>query len=297
MSIEGILPVIPTPFLDGRFDRPSFERLLEHMDAGVDGFVLLGSTGEAPSLTVAEREEIAAVVLGLTDPAKTVVVGVTDTCLEDSLRLARHAQEHGARGVLCASPFYFPNSDDGLRRWLAALDAALDIELVFYDNPVSTKTRVTAHAVAGWASELEHLNSVKLTDSDLSKIDVWHAAGLTVLAGDDPIAFQYLAAGVDGAMMIVPAVFPEAFRATVDLVRAGALEDAFTIFGREIAPFSHAFGIGEEIATTKALLADIGVFSSPEVRPPLSGVPEDRLPVLRAAFELGSERTAARTGG
>jgi dihydrodipicolinate synthase/N-acetylneuraminate lyase len=151
--------------------------------------------------------------------------------------------------------------------------------------------------VAAWASELEHLNSVKLTDSDLSKIDVWHAAGLTVLAGDDPIAFQYLAAGVDGAMMIVPAVFPEAFRATFDLVRAGALEEAFTIFGREIAPFSHAFGIGEEIATTKALLADIGVFSSPEVRPPLSGVPDDRLPVLRAAFELGSERTAARTGG
>jgi dihydrodipicolinate synthase/N-acetylneuraminate lyase len=151
--------------------------------------------------------------------------------------------------------------------------------------------------VAGWASELEHLNSVKLTDSDLSKIDVWHTAGLTVLAGDDPIAFQYLAAGVDGAMMIVPAVFPEAFRATFDLVRAGALEEAFTIFGREIAPFSHAFGIGEEIATTKALLADIGVFSSPEVRQPLSGVPDDRLPVLRAAFELGSERTAARTGG
>ena len=61
-------------------------------------------------MTVAEREQIAAVALGLTDPAKTVVVGVTDTCLQDSLRLARHAQEHGARGVLCASPFYFPNS-------------------------------------------------------------------------------------------------------------------------------------------------------------------------------------------
>ena len=55
-----------------------------------------------------------------------------------------------------------------------------------------------------------------------------------MLAGDDPIAFQYLAAGADGAMMIVPAVFPDAFRATVDLVRAGALEEAFTIFGREI---------------------------------------------------------------
>jgi 4-hydroxy-tetrahydrodipicolinate synthase len=297
LSIEGILPVIPTPFLDGRFDRPSFERLLEHMDEGVDGFVLLGSTGEAPSLTVGEREEITADVLGLTDTGKTVIVGVTDTCLEDSLRLARHAQEHGARGVLCASPFYFPNSGEGLRRWLAALDAALDVELVFYDNPVSTKTRVSAEAVVGWAAELEHLNSVKLTDSDLSKIDAWHAAGVTVLAGDDPIAFQYLAAGADGAMMIVPALFPAAFRATFDLVRGGAVEEAFEIFGREIAPFSHAFGIGEEIATTKALLADIGVFSSAEVRPPLSGVPAERVRVLRAAFELGAASSAARSAG
>jgi 4-hydroxy-tetrahydrodipicolinate synthase len=291
VSIEGIIPVIPTPFRDGRFDRPSFERLLEHMHDGVDGFVLLGSTGEAPSLTIAEREAIAEVVLDLTDPGKTVVVGVTDTCLEDTVRLARHAQQHGARGVLCAAPFYFPNSGEGLLRYLAAVDAALEIELVFYDNPVATKTRVTAEAVAGWAARLEHLNSVKLTDSDLSKIDVWHAAGLSVLAGDDPIAFQYLAAGVDGAMMIVPAVFPEAFRATWDLVQAGELEEAFAIFGREIAPFSHAFGIGEEIATTKALLAEIGVFSSPEVRPPLSGVPAERLSVLRAAFEIAGGRT------
>src|SRR5213078_1090555 len=98
MSIEGILPVIPTPFLDGRFDRPSFERLLEHMDDGVDGFVLLGSTGEAPSLTIAEREEIAEFVLGLGLTGKTIVVGVSHTCLEDTLRLARHAQEHGAHG-------------------------------------------------------------------------------------------------------------------------------------------------------------------------------------------------------
>jgi 4-hydroxy-tetrahydrodipicolinate synthase len=295
LSIEGILPVIPTPFRDGRFDRPSFERLLDHMNDGVDGFVLLGSTGEAPSLTVAEREEIADVVLGLVDRAKTVVVGVTSTCLQDTVRLARHAQEHGAHGVLCAAPFYFPNSEAGLLRYLAALDAALEIELVFYDNPGSTKTRVTAEAVAGWAMQLEHLNSVKLTDSDLSKIAVWHASGLSVLAGDDPIAFQYLAAGVDGAMMIVPAIFPEAFRATFDLVRAGALEEAYAIFGREIAPFSHAFGIGEEIATTKALLADIGVFTSAEVRLPLTQVATERVPVLRAAFELGAGRTAART--
>lgn len=295
MTIEGIIPVIPTPFRDGRFDGSSFERLLEYMLPSVDGYVLLGSTGEAPSLTLTERQEIAAAALALTDPQKTVVVGVSHTCLADTLALARHAQEHGARGVLCAAPYYFPNAREGVLRYLTELDAMLEIELVFYDNPVATKTRLSAETVVDWAARLEHLNTVKLTDSDLSKIDVWHAAGLAVFAGDDPIAFQYLAAGVDGAMMIVPAVFPEPFRAAWDLVRSGALQEAQAIFGREIAPFSHAFGIGEEIATSKALFADIGVFASAEVRLPLVEVPAARRRLLRAAFDLGNHAARAAT--
>ncbi|MDX6512636.1 MAG: 4-hydroxy-tetrahydrodipicolinate synthase, partial [Gaiellaceae bacterium] len=55
VSITGVLPVIPTPFLDGRFDSASFQRLLDQMLDHVDGYTLLGSTGEAPSMTTEER--------------------------------------------------------------------------------------------------------------------------------------------------------------------------------------------------------------------------------------------------
>ena len=65
-----------------------------------------------------------------------------------------------------------------------------------------------------------------------------------------------MTAGVDGAMMIVPAVMPDAFRAAWDASKARR-QRAYEIFGTEVAPFSHAFGIGDEIATTKALLADL----------------------------------------
>lgn len=286
MSIGGILPVIPTPFAAGRFDAGSFERLLEHMGDAVDGFVLLGSTGEAPSLSVADRQAIAARALELTPSTKRVVVGVTHTALPDTVALARHAEAHGAAAVLCASPFYFPNSPDGLRRYLGHVDEAIGIELIFYDNPEATKTTVSAADVIAWARDLEHLNSVKLTDHDLTKVRAWQEAGLTVLAGDDPIAFRYMAAGVDGAMMIVPAVMPEAFRAAWDSVRADDLKKGYEIFGMEVAPFSHAFGIGDEIATTKALLADLGVFSSAEVLAPLSGCSHERLRLVRAAYDL-----------
>jgi len=294
MQIRGLLPVIPTPFRDGRFDADSFGRLLEHMLPWLDGYTLLGSTGEAPSLTTEERIEIAEAALATTPSDKTVVVGVSHTSVSDSLRLARHAQAHGAKGVLCSPPYYFPNADDGVLDFLRAIDDALEIALVLYDNPVATKTHLEAELVVEWARKLDHLRTVKLTDHDLAKVATWHEAGLTVLAGDDPIVFRYLAAGVDGAMVIAPAVFPVAFRGVWDAARAGDLAAAFTIFSREILPFVHVFGIGDEIATTKAILNEIGIFASDELRPPLQPVGKDRRALLVQAYELGASETAAR---
>jgi 4-hydroxy-tetrahydrodipicolinate synthase len=285
MPVSGILPVIPTPFQHGRFDPASFERLLEHMAPGVDGYTLLGSTGEAPSLTVEGREAVAEAALGMTPEGMRVVVGVTSTCLDDSIRLARHAHKHGAAAVLCASPFYFANGEDGLRRYFAALDSAIEIDLVLYDNPVATRTVLDKEFVVSLADSLRHLRTVKLTDHALDKVDRWHEAGLNVLGGDDPILFQYLAAGVDGVMMIAPAVFPVKFRHVWEAVQAGELEQALEQFA-DLLPFLHLFGIGDEIVTTKALLAELGIFSSDEALAPLMPVDEQRRMLLTAAYQL-----------
>ena len=286
MAIEGILPVIPTPFLDGRFDRASFQRLLDHMLPGVDGYTLLGSTGEAPSLSTAERMEVAEAALAMTPSSATVVIGVTHTSVEEAVTLARHAQEHGAHGVLCAMPYYFANTPSGLLRYLSRLDEALSIELVLYDNPAATGTTLGIDQVIGYAAELEHLHSVKLTDHRLGKIAAWQDAGLTVLAGDDPILFRFLAAGVDGAMVIAPCLFPLAFRRTWDLARGGVPGGALAVMAETMLPVLHVFGIGDEIATSKVLLTQMGVFASSEVRPPLQAADAQRTELLAMALDL-----------
>ena len=294
MSVDGILPVIPTPLRDGAFDPRSFERLLEHMLPSVDGYTLLGSTGEAPSMTRDQRMAIAADALAMTPDDARVVVGVSHTSADESIAIARHAREHGAAGVLCAAPYYFANTPDGMLRHLERLDDALEIDLVLYDNPDATKTRLRPEWIVRWAGELEHLSSVKLTDHDLGKVAELHAAGLTVLAGDDPILLHYLTAGVDGAMVIAPAVLPGSFRAVWERTRAGDHDGALEIFAGELAGFIHAFGIGEEIATTKALLAEIGVFDSDEVLTPLSGVGPERRHQLGRVYEIARAAERAR---
>jgi 4-hydroxy-tetrahydrodipicolinate synthase len=284
MSVTGVLPVVPTPFLDGRFDAPSFARLIEHMSAGVDGFVLLGSTGEAPSMSTTERMEIAAEALSMTPDEMTVVVGVAHTSVEDAVELARHAQGHGAAGVLAPAPFYFVNEPAGILAFLERIDQVVEVELVLYDNPVATKTVLRADRVIEWCASLDHCETVKLTDHDLTKVSQWREAGLAVLAGDDPIAFRYMAAGVDGAMIIVPALFPASFRRSWDLLQGGDLDAAYATFAAEILPITHAFGIGDEIATSKAILHEMGIFASAEVRSPLVAAGPERRRLLDAAL-------------
>ncbi len=292
-GLHGLLPVIPTPFLAGRADEDSLCRFLDYFLPWLDGYTLLGSTGEAPSLTTAERMRIAEVAMRHTPPGKTVVVGVSHTSVEDSLALARHAQSIGARGVLCAAPYYFTNSAPGTLRFLRTLDDALDIELVLYDNPVATGFQLAAETVCEWAGLLSNLHTVKLTDHDLAKIDTWHDAGLTVLAGDDPIAFRYLAAGADGAMMIAPCIFPEAFSRLWQLLRAGDVEAAYEVFAAQVLPLIHVFGIGDEIATSKAVLKDMGLFASAEVLPPLVEASPARSELVRLGYRVAIGRAQA----
>jgi len=293
MGLTGLLPVIPTPFRDGAFDPVSFGRMVERMTGHLDGYTLLGSTGEAPSMTTAERMAIVEQALAMTPAEMTVVVGVTHTSVADSVALARHAEQQGAKGVMCAMPYYFANVPDGMLAYLREIDDAIGVDLVLYDNPGASRTVLAADTVLGWAGTLQHLTTVKLTDHDLAKVPRWREAGLSVLAGDDPIIFRYLAAGVDGAMVIVPMLFPAAFRRCFDLVRAGELAEAFAVLAAGVLPFSHVFGIGDEIATTKSILHAIGVFDSDEVRPPLVPATPERRELLVLAYELAARAAVA----
>ena len=294
MAIEGILPVVPTPFANGEFDADGFQRLLDHMLPYVDGYTMLGSTGEAPSITTQDRMEITASALAMTPLDKLVVVGVNHTALDDSQQLAVHAHKHGAAAVLFAAPYYFANSVRGLGAHLAELASAAPIELVFYDNPVPNATHVSAEQVIRYADEIERLNTVKLTDHTVDKIAAWQASGLHVHAGDDPILYRFLAAGVDGAMVIAPALFPAAFRETWQRLRADDAHGALDVFSSEVLPLLHVFGIGDEIVTTKSILHDLEIFASDEVRLPLMGIDADRRALLIQAHELCTERTQRR---
>jgi dihydrodipicolinate synthase/N-acetylneuraminate lyase len=109
---SGVIPPLVTPLLDrDTLDDEGLQRLVERAIAGgVSGLFILGSTGEAPSLSYRLRRQLITRVCELVKRRVPVLVGITDTSLAEAVGLARHAAEAGADAVVSSSPYYFSPS-------------------------------------------------------------------------------------------------------------------------------------------------------------------------------------------
>lgn len=267
--MKGNIPVIPTPFVDGKIEYADFDKLIDYTAAYLEGYVIGGSTGEAPALTAEERIGIAK-YFAKRVPDKHVVIGLGHTNLLEAIRIGQEAADAGVRTALVPSPYYFPNSLEMVKSYIGELALKTGLELVFYDNPVTTKTFYTAEQLIELAKAVPAIKAIKMTDHNMDKIrSLKQNSSLAVFGGDDIICFRAFEAGVDGNMIIAPIIYPEAFKACWDLFTNGQRGESFEIFSQTILPFIHMFGPGDEIPTTKALLSHLGIFKSAETRLPL----------------------------
>jgi 4-hydroxy-tetrahydrodipicolinate synthase len=287
MKLHGSLPVIPTPFFQGKIEFDSLLKLFDHIFPELEGFTLCGSTGESVSLSFNERVELMEFAVRHVAPGKAVVAGLTHTNLTEMIELARHAAKLGVSAGLVPCPYYFPNSFPMVLEFFKALDRASDLPLVIYDNPVYTKTALSVENLLTLLDACPHVIGVKMTDHDLDKIcALKQARDVTVFSGDDVVAFRSLLLGVDGSMIIAPSVFPHEYQETVRLLDAGATDKALGVFSERILPFIHLFGLGDEISTTKAVFKEIGIFRSAEVRLPLLPCTPERLREVMLGYEI-----------
>ncbi|MGI9071565.1 MAG: dihydrodipicolinate synthase family protein [Bryobacteraceae bacterium] len=292
LKLSGSLPVIPTPFFKDRIDFDSLSRLFEHLFPELDGYTLCGSTGEAVSLSMEERMELMQFAVKNTPRGKRIVVGLTHTNLREMIALARSADDLGIHAGLVPCPYYFPNSFEMVLEFLRELDRATSLPLVFYDNPLYTKTSFNAGQLLLLIDGCTHMKAVKMTDHALDKITALKQRGdVLVFAGDDVTAYRSLLLGVDGSMIIAPAVFPSAYQETVRLLARGQAGESLRLFSQSVLPFIHLFGPGDEIPVTKALFKSIGIFASDEMRLPLLRCTHERLKQVLLAYEICQSAT------
>jgi 2-dehydro-3-deoxy-D-pentonate aldolase len=141
MNLHGIIPPIVTPLLDrDTLDMLGLHRLIDHLLAGgVHGLFVLGTTGEAPSLSYRLRREMIDAVCKRVQQRIPVLVGITDTAFAESVALAEHAAQAGADAVVFTAPYYFPVGQAELLEYTRALVDAVLLPVILYNMPMMTK--------------------------------------------------------------------------------------------------------------------------------------------------------------
>jgi dihydrodipicolinate synthase/N-acetylneuraminate lyase len=167
--LEGIVPPLITPLLSrDQLDVAGHERLIEHvLKGGVHALFILGTSGEAPSLSYRLRRDLISRTCKIVAGRVPVLVGITDTSLEEALGVARSAAEAGAQAVVSSTPYYFPSGQSELISFFRQLVEELPLPLYLYNMPMMTKTPFEPDTVRQLA-QLEGIIGVKDSSGDIN---------------------------------------------------------------------------------------------------------------------------------
>jgi 4-hydroxy-tetrahydrodipicolinate synthase len=225
LLLRGIVPPMITP-LRGRdeLDVAGLERLIEHILAGgVSGLFILGTSGEAPSLSYRLRRELVERVCRQVKGRVPVMVGITDTAFVESVNLARVAAEQGAAAVVTATPYYFPSGQPELVEHLQHLLADLPLPLLLYNMPSLTKVSFARDTVR-WATDQPGIIGVKDSSGDMlyfhDLVEIARArADWSILVGPEQLLAETVLlgghGGINGGANFKPRLYVDLYEAAV----------------------------------------------------------------------------------
>lgn len=275
----GTAPALVTPFTeDDEIDEVAFRRLIsDQIDGGVEGLVVLGTTGENPTISHEERRRLVDLSVEHADGRVPVVIGTGTNSTRESVRFSKEAADAGADGLLVVGPYYNKPTQEGFFQHVAAVaEAVPGCPIIVYNVPGRTSFNVEAETMLRIAEEIPSVKGVKEASGDLEQITdiLAHRPGdLAVYSGDDEITLPLVALGGDGVVSVISNALPGRFSA---MVRA-ALEGDFTEARRrhlELLPAMRACFFQTNPLPVKAALAAAGKMRE-HVRLPLAPMDEE----------------------
>jgi len=278
-----VLTAMVTPFHDdGGLDLSGAARLAEHLvGEGCDGLVVSGTTGESPTTTDAEKEQVLRTVLDAVGDRATVVAGVGTYDTHHTVELARQAEKAGAHGLLVVTPFYNKPPQEGLVRHFTAAADATGLPVMLYDIPGRSGVPITTETLVRLAGH-ERIVAVKDAKGDLfASSEVMARTELAYYSGDDTLNLAHLTQGAAGVVSVVAHVAAAEYAAMTNAVAAADLPEAIRLH-RQLLPAVRAIMTRTQGAImAKAAAQLVGVLTSRAMRSPLVEATEEQVVELR----------------
>lgn len=289
---SGVLPAITTPFkADGSVDHGFLrEHALRMVNAGCTGIVALGSLGEANTLTFEEKIQIIRTLRDALEPSVPVVAGIASLSTEESIALARAAEEAGADGLMVLPPYVYRGDWHETQSYFSAVIRATGLSCMLYNNPLAYGTDVSPSQIAELARHHANLHSVKESGGDVRRVSaIRELLGdrINVLVGIDDMIVESVAVGAKGWIAGLVNALPEESVRLFDLAMAGDRERALALYDWFL-PLLRLDTVPKFVQLIKLVQKAVGL-GSERVRAP-------RLPLTEAELEAAQKLIDERLG-
>ena len=284
--LEGIHTAIITPFRGGQVDEEALRNLVERqIDAGIDGLVPCGSTGESATLSHLEHRRVVEIVIETAAHRVPVIAGAGSNSTREAIELTMHAKEAGAQAALLLSPYYNNPTQEGIYAHYAAVAHETRLPIVVYNIPGRTASNISAETV-GRLARIENIIGIKEASGDLDQmahIIAKSPADFAVVSGDDSLTLPLLALGGKGVISASANVAPKQMCELVRRFAAGDLPGAQEIHYRLLPLFDALFCETNPIPL-KAAIATLG-WCADEIRLPLTRISDVHLEHLKVVLK------------
>lgn len=212
-KFKGTGVAIITPFKnDSSIDFSALGRVVNHViKGGVNYIVVMGTTGEASSLTIDEKHAMVSYVRDAIDSRVPLVVGIGGNNTQEVINAIRSADLQGVDAILSVAPYYNRPSQRGLFQHFKAIATCSPVPVIIYNVPGRTSCNISSDTCLELAHECENIVAVKEASGDISqimRIIKGKPENFLVISGDDALTIPIVAAGGSGVISVLANAYP-----------------------------------------------------------------------------------------
>jgi len=281
-ELKGLGVAMVTPFnRDGKVDYTALQKLVEHLHSGADYLVVMGTTGEAVTLSTEEQAAVLEYVVEIKDGKLPVVCGMggNNTKVVADMMSAFHVK--GVSAFLSASPAYNKPTQEGIAQHYHALSEASELPIIIYNVPGRTASNILPETVLRIAEGNKNIIGIKEAAGNIEQVMELRRIlreDFLLISGDDALVLPHMACGGDGVISVLGNAFPKEFGAVVKAGLEGDFENAREAHLRFLPIIDNIFSEGNP-GGVKAVLKHLGICEE-HMRLPLVPVSERLRQVL-----------------
>ena len=266
-----VITAMVTPFNEKReVDYDKVEALTSHLaDSGSDAILVVGTTGETPTLTFEEEIEILSSAKRATAGKAKIIMGAGSNSTETAVMIAKKAEKEGADAILSVVPYYNKPSQAGMIEHFSAIAKAVSLPIILYNIPSRTGVNMSVDTVKTLAKKFENIVALKQSFGDMdviTELKMSCPSDFAIYSGDDSLTLPMLSLGAHGVISVASHLFGKEIKSMIRNFKTGDAATAKNMHQKLYPIFKKLF-MAPNPVPVKAALAYKGIIEEYVRRP------------------------------